>query len=86
MTENQEKEMFNLLRKCANGIQRLEDDMKEVKSDIAELKTDVAELKEGQKRLEKEAQLTNRSISVLAGELNVTKARVEMLEQKELSS
>lgn len=86
MTENQEKEMFTLLRKCANGIQRLGDDMKGVKTDVAELKTDVAELKDGQQRIEKEIQLTNRSISVFAGELNVTKARVEILEQKEISN
>ena len=110
MTENQEKELFSLLTKGVNGIQRLEGDVKELKTDVAVLKTDVAELKsdvaviktdiiemksdigemksdiadlkEGQTRLEKDLQITNRSIAVMAGELNVTKARVEILEQR----
>ena len=47
MTENQTKEMFNLLTKCVSGIQ-------ELKEDVSILKEDVSELKEGQKRIEKE--------------------------------
>lgn len=95
MTENQTKEMFNLLTRCVNGIQELKEDvsvlkqdvsvlkqdMSEVKSDISELKTDVAELKAGQNRIEKQIRLNNAVVNEIAGEQLRIKSRVTDLEK-----
>ncbi|MEJ7700546.1 MAG: hypothetical protein WKF71_12985 [Pyrinomonadaceae bacterium] len=45
MTENQTKEVFNLLTRCVNGIQEIREDVSILKQDVSELKTDVAELR-----------------------------------------
>lgn len=82
MTENQEKQVTNLLNRCVNGIQKLETNVSELKSDVSELKSDVSvlksdvseiksdvsELKDGQKRIEKEMRLNNRAVNKIAGE------------------
>ena len=95
MTENQTKEVFNLLTRCVNGIQEiredvsiLKQDVSELKTDVAELKTDVsilktdvAELKEGQKRIEKEVRLNTVAINEIAGEQFRLKIRVDELEK-----
>ena len=88
MTENQTKEVFNLLTRGVNGIQEiredvsiLKQDVSELKTDVAELKTDVAELKEGQKRIEKEVRLNTVAINEIAGEQFRLKIRVDELEK-----
>ncbi|MGI8848771.1 MAG: hypothetical protein ACR2HT_01225 [Pyrinomonadaceae bacterium] len=88
MTENQTKEVFNLLTRCVNGIQEiredvsiLKQDVSELKTDVAELKTDVAELKEGQKRIEKEVRLNTVAINEIASEQFRLKIRVDELEK-----
>ncbi len=82
MTENQEKEMFNLLTRSVSGIQdlnkrfdSLEDkvDSLDKKVDsldkkVENLQEDVSELKDGQKRIEKELRLNNRAVNTIAGE------------------
>ncbi len=45
MTDNQFNQLFDLVTKSVNGIQRVEKDIIVIKTDVAELKTDVAELK-----------------------------------------
>ncbi len=84
MTENQTKEVFDLLTRCINGIQEiredvsvLKQDVSELKTDVTELKTDVAELKEGQKRIEKEVRLNTVAINEIAGEQFRLKIRVD---------
>lgn len=95
MTENQTKEVFNLLTRCVNGIQEIREDVSilkqdvaelktdvsELKTDVAELKTDVAELKEGQKRIEKEVRLNTVAINEIASEQFRLKIRVDELEK-----
>jgi len=88
MTENQTKEVFNLLTRCVNGIQEiredvsiLKQDVSELKTDVAELKIDVAELKEGQKRIEKEVRLNTVAINEIASEQFRLKIRVDELEK-----
>jgi chromosome segregation ATPase len=88
MTENQTKEMFNLLTRCVNGIQELKedasglkDDVSEVKSDISALKADVSELKAGQNRIEKQIRLNNAVINEIAGEQLRINSRVTELEK-----
>jgi chromosome segregation ATPase len=61
MTENQEKQIMNLLNKCVNGIQNLQ-------TDVSEIKSDISELKGGQKRIEKEMRINNRAVNTIAGE------------------
>lgn len=100
MEDKQFNKLFDLITRCVAGIRELQDDVaviktdvSELKTDVAELKTDVAELKEGQirleagqARLEKELQTTNKALDTLAGDSIRTKARVDLLEQKELSN
>ena len=93
MEDKQFNQLFDLITRCVAGIRELQDGQKNLQTDVAELKGDVAELKEGQKRLEegqsrleKELQTTNKALDTLAGESVRTKARVEILEQKELSN
>ncbi len=95
MTENQTKEVFNLLTKCVNGIQEIREDVSILKQDVAELKTDVAELKtnvailktdvaelkEGQRRIEKEVRLNTVAINEIASEQFRLKIRVDELEK-----
>ncbi len=81
MTENQTKEVFNLLTKCVNGIQEIREDVSILKQDVSELKADVAELKEGQKRIEKEVRLNTVAINEIAGEQFRLKIRVDELEK-----
>ena len=81
MTENQTKEVFNLLTKCVNGIQEIREDVAVLKQDVAELKTDVAELKQGQKRIEKEVRLNTAAINEIASEQFRLKIRVDELEK-----
>lgn len=94
MTENQTKEMFNLLTKCVSGIQELKEDVSIIKkdvfvlksdvsvlkSDMSEVKQDIAELKEGQKRIEKEVRLNTAAVNKIAGEQIRLSARVDELE------
>ena len=82
MTENQINQFFDLLTKCVNGVQRLEEgqkrlegdvselksDVSELKSDVSELKRDVSELKIGQMRVEKQIRLNNAAVNEFAGE------------------
>jgi phage shock protein A len=82
MTENQEKQIINLLTKAVNGVQRLEEDVKEIKSDVSELKSDVTELKGGQERMEKQMEIIGRSLDSLAGDNVKVKARVQILEER----
>ncbi len=81
MTENQTKEVFNLLTKCVNGIQEIREDVSILKQDVSELKADVAELKEGQKRIEKEVRLNTVAINEIASEEFRLKIRVDELEK-----
>ena len=95
MTDNQFNQLFDLVTKSVNGIQRLEkdisvlkedvsvlkQDMSEVKTDIAELKSDVSELKAGQNRIEKQIRLNNAAVNELAGEQLRINSRVVELEK-----
>ena len=95
MTDNQFNQLFDLVTKSVNGIQRVEKDIiiikedvaelktdvAELKTDVAELKTDVAELKEGQKRIEKEVRLNTVAINEIASEQFRLKIRVDELEK-----
>lgn len=80
MTENQTKEMFNLLTKCVNGIQKLDEDVSTLKEDVSTLKEDVSELKEGQNRIEKEVRLNTAAINEIVSEQFRLKIRVDQLE------
>lgn len=95
MTDNQFNQLFDLVTKCASGIQRIEgdvselkndvsalkNDMSEVKGDISELKIDVSELKTGQNRIEKQICLNNAAVNELAGEQLRINVRVTELEK-----
>ncbi len=88
MTDNQFNQLFDLVTKNVNGIQRIEkdvavlkEDMSEVKVDIAELKNDVSELKAGQNRIEKQVRLNNAAVNEMAGEQLRINSRVIELEK-----
>jgi len=88
MTDNQFNQLFDLVTKSVNGIQRIEkdvavlkEDMSEVKADIAELKSDVSELKAGQSRIEKQIRLNNAVVNEIAGEQLRINSRVVELEK-----
>lgn len=81
MTDNQVNQLFDLVTKCVNGIQRLEEGQKRLEGDVAELKGDVAELKDGQKRIEKEMRLNNQSVNQIAGEQVRMNNRITDLER-----
>ncbi len=81
MTDNQFNQLFDLVTKSVNGIQRVEKDIIVIKEDVAELKTDVSELKEGQKRIEKEVRLNTVAINEIVSEQFRTKIRVDELER-----
>jgi hypothetical protein len=80
MTEIQEKQIMTMLTRCLNGIKRLEEGQTRLESDHAELIL-------GQRKLEKELQLTNKALSVLAEDSMKTRVKVGLLEDKiELSN
>ncbi|MCY7347275.1 MAG: hypothetical protein LH614_13760 [Pyrinomonadaceae bacterium] len=95
MTENQTKEVFNLLTKCVVGIQEiradvailktdvseLKADVSELKADVSELKADVSELKAGQKRIEKEVRLNTFAVNEVVSEHFRLKIRVDEMEK-----
>ncbi len=88
MTDNQTNQIFDLLTKCVNGIQRIESDVAVLKTDVGELKTDVSELKndvhdlkEGQSRIEKQMRLNDAAVDSIAGEQMRLKAAVTNLEK-----
>ena len=68
MTDNQINQLFDLLTKCVNGVQRLEEGQKRLEGDVSELKRDVSELKIGQSRVEKQIRLNNAAVNEFAGE------------------
>ena len=68
MTDNQINQLFDLLTKCVNGVQRLEEGQKRLEGDVSELKRDVSELKTGQNRVEKQIRLNNAAVNEFAGE------------------
>jgi len=75
MTDNQFNQLFDLVTKSVNGIQRIEkdvavlkEDVSVLKEDMSEVKADIAELKTGQKRIEKQIRLTNAAVNEIAGE------------------
>ncbi|CAN5873038.1 hypothetical protein BH20ACI4_BH20ACI4_12330 [soil metagenome] len=86
MEDKQFNQLFDLITRCVTGIRELQDGQKVLQADVTEIKQDVSELKAGQARFEKELQTTNKALDTLAGESVRTKARVDLLEQKELSN
>lgn len=72
MEDKQFNQLFDLITRCVTGIRELQEGQKR--------------LEEGQARVEKELQTTNRALDTLAGESIRVKARVDILEQKELSN
>ena len=81
MTDNQFNQLFDLVTKCVNGVQRLEEGQERIEGDVSELKQDVSELKEGQKRIEKEVRLNTIAINEIVGEQFRLKIRVDELEK-----
>ena len=95
MTDNQFKQLFDLVTKSVVGIQELRTGQEELKGDVSELKTDVAELKAdvselkadvselkvGQNRIEKQIRLNNAAVNELAGEHLRINSRVVELEK-----
>lgn len=86
MEDKQFNKLFDLITRCVTGIRELQDGQKVLQKDVAELKEGQKRLEEGQTRLEKELQTTNKALDTLAGESVRTKARVDLLEQKDLSN
>ena len=74
MTDNQFNQLFDLVTKCVNGIQRLEEGQEE-------LRNDVTELKDGQNRIEKQIRLNNAAVNEMAGEQLRINSRVVELEK-----
>ena len=68
MTDNQFNQLFDLVTKSVNGVQRLEEGQKRLEGDVSELKRDVSELKTGQNRVEKQIRLNNAAVNEFAGE------------------
>lgn len=72
--------MMSMLTRSLNGIKRLEEGQTRLESDYAELIL-------GQRKLEKELQLTNKASSVLTEDSMKTRVKVRLLEDKiELSN
>ncbi len=84
MTDNQFNQLFDLVTKCVNGVQRLEEGQKRLEGDVSELKSDVSELKEGQNRIEKQIRLNNAAVNEMAGEQLRINSRVTELEKASL--
>lgn len=84
MTDNQFNQLFDLVTKCVNGVQRLEEGQKRLEGDVSELKSDVSELKSGQNRIEKQIRLNNSVVNEMAGEQLRINSRVVELEKASL--
>ena len=82
MTDNQFNQLFDLVTKTVNGIQRLEKSHEEMRGDITELKADISELKEGQARHDKGLQILNRTLTNMHGDFGNLRSRVEILEEE----
>lgn len=65
MTENQTKEMFSLLTKCVNGIQKLDEDVSTLKEDVSSLKEDVSTLKEDVSTLKADVSILKEDVAEL---------------------
>ncbi len=81
MTDNQFNQLFDLVTKCVNGVQRLEEGQKRMEGDVSGLRSDVSELKDGQKRIEKQIRLNNAAVNEIAGEQLRIKSVVNDLEK-----
>jgi hypothetical protein len=83
MTDEQAKQIIKSLNECVEGIRELRLNRLELMLDITDLKASLVkietELKEQKKNSEK-------VLDILGGESIRTKARVDLLEQKELSN
>ena len=86
MEDKQFNQLFDLITRCVTGIRELQEGQKELKTDVAELKEGQTRLEKGQARLEKELQTTNKILDTLSGETIRVRARVDILEQRELSN
>lgn len=74
MTDNQFNQLFDLVTKCVNGVQRLEEGQKRLEDDVSELKT-------GQSRIEKQIRLNNYAVNEIAGEQVRIRSIVSELEK-----
>ena len=81
MTENQTKEMFTLLTKCVNGIQKLDGDLTIVKEDISILKEDVSVLKEDVSVLKEDVSILKEDVSILKEDVSILKEDVSVLKE-----
>lgn len=81
MTDNQFNQLFDLVTKSVNGIQRIEKDIAVLKEDMSEVKADIAELKTGQNRIEKQIRLNNAAVNEIAGEQVRIRSIVSELEK-----
>lgn len=81
MTDNQFNQLFDLVAKSVNGVQRLEEAVQRLEGDVSILKSDVSELKDGQSRIEKQIRLNNAAVNELAGERLRVNSRVTELEK-----
>ncbi|MDQ3322698.1 MAG: hypothetical protein M3525_09780 [Acidobacteriota bacterium] len=75
MTDNQFNQLFDLVTKSVNGIQRLEKGQEEIRADVAELK-------QGQAKLDKGLQIINRTLANMHGDAANVRSRVEILEEE----
>jgi len=74
MTDNQFNQLFDLVTKCVNGVQRLEEGQKRLEGDVSELKG-------GQNRIEKQIRLNNAAVNEIAGEQIRIRSIVNELEK-----
>ena len=81
MTDNQFNQLFDLVTKCVNGVQRLEEEQKGMEGVASKSRRDVSELNDGQKRIEKQISLNNAAINEIAGERLRIKSVVNHLEK-----
>jgi septal ring factor EnvC (AmiA/AmiB activator) len=75
MTDNQFNQLFGLVTKCVNGIQKLE-------TDVADLKQGQAELREGQARLETDVAELKTDVAELKGDVAELKSGQARLEKE----
>ena len=73
MTDNQFNQLFDLVTKCVNGVQRLEEGQKRLEGDVSELKRDVSELKRDVSELKSDVSELKHDVS----ELKTGQNRVE---------
>lgn len=81
MTENQTKEMFNLLTKCVSGIQELTQDVSVLKQDMSEVKNDVAVLKQDMSEVKQDVAVLKQDVAVLKEDVAVLKEDVSELKE-----